>query len=124
MGTDSSILSRQAQTYAEFYGRHEAAHVDLLTKTINQLGGTPVQEQQSYRFPDLSSEQQTIELLVTVEDLGAAAYLGAASMLMENDELLTTAVRIHLRAWGWLLGRARLIVLRQSHWVFRRDLGH
>lgn len=108
----SGVLSGQAQTYAEVYGSHEAAHVEAITGTINKLGGTPVQEQESYKFPELASQMQVLELLSTVEDVGASAYLGAAP-LIQSGELLTVAVQIHTNE-AWHATGLRLLVGKEK----------
>lgn len=90
----SGLLTGQAADYARTFGAHENTHVDALTKTITQLGGTPVKEQSAYSFPVLKTEAEVIATLATVEDLGASAYLGAAP-LIQNPDLLTVAVQIH-----------------------------
>jgi hypothetical protein len=90
----SGLLDGQALRYAKVYGAHEAAHVDLLTKAITAAGGDPVEAEEEYNFPKFSSEAEVLDALVTVEDLGASAYLGAAP-LIESDEYLTVAVQIH-----------------------------
>lgn len=91
----SGLLSGQVLAYFQNFGEHEAAHVQALTQTIQKLGGTPVAAQESYNWPDFSTQQEVLEYFHTVEELGAAAYLGAAPRLIENDELLTAAVSIH-----------------------------
>ena len=71
---------------------HEEAHVDALTKTINDLGGEPV-EPLEYAFP-----YETIEdfaaLSATIEAVGVSAYAGAAP-LIENADLIPPALSIH-----------------------------
>lgn len=95
----SGLLTGKAADYGREFGAHETAHVDALTKTITQLGGTPVRAQAAYNWPRLTTEMQAIEILATVEDVGASAYLGAAPLLM-NADLLTVAVQIHTNeAW-------------------------
>lgn len=89
-----NILTGQALDYARVYGAHENEHVVALTDTITKLGGTPVKEQASYNIPGLKTEAEIINLIATVEDVGASAYLGAAP-LIKSDDLLTVAVQIH-----------------------------
>lgn len=84
----------QVQDYLEYYGSQEAAHVEFLTAALKEAGATPVSEQDSYDFPELSSQAEMIDTLITVEDLGASAYLGGVG-LIENDEYLVAAIRIH-----------------------------
>jgi len=90
----SGKLTGDEQGYATQFGAHEAAHVQALTQTIQKLGGTPVAAQAKYNFPAFDTRDNIVKFLVTVEDLGAAAYLGAAPDIKSPD-LLTVAVQIH-----------------------------
>ena len=90
----SGLLYGKALAYATTFGAQEHTHVVALTATIKQLGGTPVAAQAKYNFPMLASLGAIVGLLVTVEDLGASAYLGAAPMI-QDGKLLSTAVAIH-----------------------------
>lgn len=90
----SGLLSGVGAAYFQDFGAHEATHVDVLTKTISSLGGTPVQAQASYNFPAFKSGQEVLEYFQVVEELGAAAYLAQAPRL-QNGDLLTAAVSIH-----------------------------
>ncbi|MCA1669999.1 MAG: ferritin-like domain-containing protein, partial [Thermomicrobia bacterium] len=90
----SGKLTGDEQGYATQFGAHEAAHVQALTQTIQKLGGTPVAAQAKYNFPAFDTRDNIVKFLVTVEDLGAAAYLGAAADIKSPD-LLTVAVQIH-----------------------------
>ncbi len=91
----AGLVSGRARDYFQSFGAHEAAHVDALTQTIRSLGGTPVMEQQNYNWPDFQSQQEVITYFQTVEELGAAAYLGQAPALVGGGDLLTAAVSIH-----------------------------
>ncbi len=90
----SGQLTGVEQQYATDFGAHEAAHVTALTATIRMLGGTPVAAQASYRFPAFDTRDNIVRFLVTVEDLGAAAYLAAAPEV-QNLDVLQAAVAIH-----------------------------
>src|SRR5690242_16918554 len=63
----TGLLTGKALSFAQSFGAHESAHVDALTKTISQLGGTPVQEQKAYNWPKLKSEAEVIATLAKVE---------------------------------------------------------
>jgi rubrerythrin len=89
----AGVLGGEALRIAQEFGEQEAEHVDALTDTIDALGGDPVREDE-YNFPELSSEEEVLGLLVDVEELGVAAYLGAATLVRDPD-ILTTAIRIH-----------------------------
>ncbi|WP_049999186.1 ferritin-like domain-containing protein [Halococcus sediminicola] len=71
---------------------HEEAHVDALTKTINDLGGTPV-EPANYEFP-YSSIQEFIAVADRLEAVGVSAYAGAAP-LISNPDIIPPALSIH-----------------------------
>jgi len=73
-------------------GEHEQAHVEALMSTVQQLDGTPAEKPKT-KFP-LESAQSVLELAATVENLGAAAYLGQAGRI-ENKEILAAALSIH-----------------------------
>lgn len=90
----SGLLSGKAAEYFQSFGDHEATHVTTLTDVINSLGGTPVKEQASYAWPELRNQQEVLTFFQSVEELGAAAYLGQAPRL-QNGDLLTAAVSIH-----------------------------
>jgi rubrerythrin len=76
----------------EKFGEEEAEHVAALTAAVKQLGGKPAPEPKS-EFP-LESAKQVVELAGTVENLGAAAYLGQAANI-KSPEILASALAIH-----------------------------
>ena len=72
---------------------HEVTHVDTLTQVITDLGGQPVAEgTYAFGYADAAGFLMTAQAL---EDTGVAAYQGAASALIDNDDLLTAALTIH-----------------------------
>jgi hypothetical protein len=91
----AGLVSGRARDYFQTFGAHEAAHVDALTQTIRSLGGTPVMAQQNYNWPAFQSQEEVITYFQTVEELGAAAYLGQAPALVGGGDLLTAAISIH-----------------------------
>lgn len=73
-------------------GQAEQEHVDALTATAKQLGGEPAAEPKA-EFP-LDNAKSVLELAATVENLGAAAYLGQAAAI-SDPEILAAALSIH-----------------------------
>jgi len=73
-------------------GQHEQEHVAALTATAKDLGGKPAKEPKA-NFP-LDDAQSVLELAATVENLGAAAYLGQAANI-ESPDVLAAALSIH-----------------------------
>lgn len=74
------------------FGREEAEHVQALTAAVKQLGGKPAPEPKA-EFP-LKNAKSVLELAATVENLGAAAYLGQAANI-QSPEVLASALAIH-----------------------------
>ena len=90
----TNLLSGVEAQYLTTFGAHEAAHVTNLTQVISQLGGKPVAPLPAYNFPKIATRADLISTIVSVEDLGASAYLGQAPYL-QNKDLLEAAVNIH-----------------------------
>ncbi|MGB7685575.1 MAG: ferritin-like domain-containing protein [Solirubrobacterales bacterium] len=74
------------------FGEEEAEHVTALTAAVKQLGGKPAPEPKT-EFP-LTSAKSVLELAGTVENIGAAAYLGQATNI-KSPEVLASALAIH-----------------------------
>jgi rubrerythrin len=74
------------------FGAEEDEHVEALTAAVKQLGGKPAPEPKA-EFP-LKSAKSVLELAATVENLGAAAYLGQAANI-QSPEVLASALAIH-----------------------------
>jgi ferritin-like protein len=74
------------------FGSEEAEHVAALTAAVKQMGGKPAPEPKT-EFP-LKGAKSVLELAGTVENLGAAAYLGQAANI-KSPEVLASALAIH-----------------------------
>src|SRR3954470_2059544 len=74
------------------FGSEEAEHVEALTAAVKQLGGKPAPKPKT-EFP-LKSAKSVLELAATVENLGAAAYLGQAANI-KGASVLAAALSIH-----------------------------
>jgi hypothetical protein len=74
------------------FGQQEAEHVKALTAAVKSLGGKPAPQPKT-KFP-LESAKSVLELAGTVENLGAAAYLGQAANI-KSPEVLASALAIH-----------------------------
>jgi rubrerythrin len=74
------------------FGSEEAQHVAALTAAVKSLGGKPAKEPKA-EFP-LENAKSVLELAATVENLGAAAYLGQAANI-ESPDVLASALAIH-----------------------------
>jgi rubrerythrin len=88
--TDAKIAS-----LAQKIGQNEQEHVDALIATVKKLGGTPAAKPKtSFQSVIDGGPMMILETAATVENLGAAAYLGQAGRLM-NPEVLAAALAIH-----------------------------
>jgi Ferritin-like domain len=74
------------------FGAQEGEHVDALTAAVKQMGAKPAPAPKT-EFP-LKSAKSVLELAATVENLGAAAYLGQAANI-KSPEVLASALAIH-----------------------------
>jgi hypothetical protein len=74
------------------FGSEEAEHVAALTGFVKKLGGKPAPQPKT-EFP-LKNAKSVLELAGTVENLGAAAYLGQAANI-KAPEVLAAALSIH-----------------------------
>jgi rubrerythrin len=88
----SGLFKGANRKVIEKFGMEEAEHVEALTAAVKSLGGKPAPEPKA-EFP-LESAKQVTELAATVENLGAAAYLGQAANI-ESPEVLASALAIH-----------------------------
>jgi rubrerythrin len=83
-------LSKKVAGYVKTFGAEEQEHVDALTATIKDLGGTPVKAPRVDFGDAFTSADKLVPLAVTFEDAGVSAYNGAAPMI-ESKDLLATA---------------------------------
>jgi hypothetical protein len=89
---EAKLFSGAAASLLKTFGAQEAQHVAALKAAVTQLGGTPVAKPES-KFP-ITTAAATAELAYTVENLGAAAYLGQAP-LIQSKQVLASALAIH-----------------------------
>lgn len=73
------------------FGANEQAHVAALEQTANKLGKAAAKPKTEFPLDDAESVAQ---LAATVENIGAAAYLGQAPLIMD-EEILAAALSIH-----------------------------
>ena len=88
----SGLFKGKVGALIKDFGRQEATHVEALKGAVEKLGGTPAAKPVG-KFP-ISSAGQVAQLAYTVENLGAAAYLGQAASI-QNPEVLASALAIH-----------------------------
>lgn len=105
----SGLFSGKSAVLIKDFGAQEQTHVEALKGAVSKLGGTPA-EKPNGKFP-IENAKKVTELAYTVENLGAAAYLGQAAKI-QNAELLAAALAIHsvearhAATLGTVLGKA------------------
>ena len=87
----SGLFSGQTLSILKSFGAEEDQHVVALHKVATSLG-TPASKPKG-KFP-LTSASSVATLAATVENLGAAAYLGQAGNI-QSKEILAAALAIH-----------------------------
>ena len=75
------------------FGSEEAEHVAALNTAVKQMGGTPAPIPKT-EFPLKKNAKSALELALTIENLGAAAYLGQLSNI-ESRDVLASVLSIH-----------------------------
>jgi rubrerythrin len=88
----SKLFKGETLDVLKKFGQEEAEHVKVLTTAVKGLGGKPAPEPKA-EFP-LKNAKSVTELAATVENLGAAAYLGQAANIQSPD-VLASALAIH-----------------------------
>jgi rubrerythrin len=88
----SGLFKGEELAVLKKFGGEEAQHVSALHSTVKKLGGKPAAKPKA-EFP-LESAKKVAELAGTVENLGAAAYLGQAANI-KSPEVLAAALSIH-----------------------------
>jgi rubrerythrin len=88
----SGFFSGKVGSLIKEFGSQEATHVEALKGAVSKMGGTPAVNPNG-KFP-ITSATQVAQLAYTVENLGAAAYLGQAANI-QSPEVLATALAIH-----------------------------
>jgi hypothetical protein len=89
---ESTFLTAAARQALGKFGKEEEEHIAVLTKTVNKLGGDPAPKPKA-DF-SLKTDSGTLELASTLENIGAAAYLGQLPNI-ESDSVLKTVLTIH-----------------------------
>lgn len=95
LNSDVEPPSQQIAELVQTFGDNEQEHVDALTATIEQMGGTPAEEPATSFDPVIQGGAR--EILATaarVENVGAAAYLNEAAQI-QSEEVLAAALSIH-----------------------------
>jgi rubrerythrin len=92
---DAGVITDKALAETAMMIRdNEQEHVDALTATVEQLGGTPEKPMTNFDSVLEGGPDMVLDTAATVENLGAAAYLGQAGRI-QSKEILAAALAIH-----------------------------
>jgi rubrerythrin len=95
VGESGLIKDKAVLEIAKKFGESEQEHVDALKAAAKALGGSPVAAPKTNFEPTLKKGlKHVLETAATVENLGAAAYLGQAAKI-KSKEILASALQIH-----------------------------
>ena len=87
--TDKAVVEA-----AKRIGENEQEHVDALLATAKKLGKPAAKPKTDFQAVIDGGEKMVLETAATVENLGAAAYLGQAGRI-RSKEILAAALAIH-----------------------------
>lgn len=91
----SGVVKTQAVAEAaKMIGENEQEHVDALLATAKKLGTPAKKPKTDFQSVIDGGERMVLETAATVENLGAAAYLGQAGRI-QSKEILAAALAIH-----------------------------
>ncbi|MGI8775445.1 MAG: ferritin-like domain-containing protein [Actinomycetota bacterium] len=91
-GINQKVVSGRELQIVEVIGAHEAAHAEVLTQTILDLGGEPVTAPE-FKYPDgtFNDRKTFLETASTFEELGVTAYYGQVTNIKTPDLLAAAA---------------------------------
>jgi hypothetical protein len=112
LAADSGLLQKPVLDIAmQFQGQHKA-HADLLTKTVNTLGGHPAEPKKTadYKFPIQTLKNQTdvLRFAARLEQGAASGYLGMVPVLGDRDLAKVVASILGDEAMHWAILRQAL----------------
>jgi rubrerythrin len=88
------IKDRKLADTAKEIRDNEEEHVTALTNTVRDLGGRPKRPKTTFESVIDGGPDKVLQTAATVENLGAAAYLGQATRIQSKD-VLAAALAIH-----------------------------
>ena len=92
---DAGVITDKALAKTAMMIRdNEQEHVDALTATVEKLGGKPKRPKTNFDAVVEGGPDMVLQTAATVENLGAAAYLGQAGRI-QSKEILAAALAIH-----------------------------
>ncbi|AYH44812.1 ferritin-like domain-containing protein [Azoarcus sp. DN11] len=110
VGAQSGLLQKATLDLAtQFQGQHKE-HADVLAKTVQKLGGKPVEAKAHYEFPTdkLKTQADVLGFAAGLEKGAVSAYLGAVPLFKERDLAKAAASILGDEAMHWAILRQAL----------------
>ena len=110
LGAESKLLQKPVLDLALTFQGHHKEHADVLRKTIEKLGGTPVAAKANYNFPadQLKSQADVLRFAAKLEQGAVSAYLGAVPLFANRDLSKAAASILGDEAMHWAVLRNAL----------------
>ncbi len=110
VGAESNLLEKSVLALAVQFQGHHKEHVEILVKTITQLGGKPVAVLQKYTFPTdkLKNQADVLRFAAGLEQGAVSAYLGAVPAFHNRDLAKAAASILGDEAMHWATLRQAL----------------
>lgn len=110
LGAQSKLLQGGMLELALGFQGHHKEHADLLAKTVEKLGGKPVQAKAKYDFPaeQLKTQADVLKFAAGLERGAVSAYLGAVPLFGNRDLAKAAASILGDEAMHWAVLRQAL----------------
>ncbi len=102
-----SLLQKPVLDLAVQFQGHHKEHADLLAKTVQKLGGKPVDAKAKYEFPvdQLKNQADVLRFAAKLEQGAVSAYLGAVPLFGNRDLSKAAASILGDEAMHWAVLR-------------------
>lgn len=110
LGAESGLLEKPVLDLAVVFQGHHKQHADLLSSTIQKLGGKAVAPKAHYTFPvdNLKSQIDVLNFAAMLEKGAVSAYLGAVPVFSNRDLSKAAASILGDEAMHWAVLRNAL----------------
>ncbi len=110
LGAESGLLQKPVLDLAVTFQGHHKEHADVLAKTIQKLGGKPVEAKSKYAFPvdTLKNQTDVLRFAASLEKGAVSAYLGAVPVFGNRDLAKAAASILGDEAMHWAILRNAL----------------
>ena len=107
VGAGSGLLQKPALDVARTFQGHHGEHAALLARTVQKLGGKPVEAKSKYDFPtgDLKTQADVLRFAAGLEKGAVSAYLGAVPVFDNRDLAKAAASILGDEAMHWAVLR-------------------